>query len=281
MRRPKPSIPGLSAQRSCSRSYACARLYAIGTQLAVLLSFGQPVLAQQVPVEQAISVGAYHARGDYGENLDTKINYLPISYEYNRERWGLQFMVPHLQVTGFGNVLVNVGGITQAVAGDRVTREQGPGDAVVTALYHLDPIAGVFLDLRIDLKLPTADEKRALGTGEMDISAQVDASANIGEAAIFASAGYNLRGKTGLYPGLKNSFFTQLGIAKPIDEVFSIGAFYDYRQSASRYTPESHELSPYFSWQFSEAWSFTGLAVFGFTDASAERAIMGQLRYRW
>ena len=230
---------------------------------------------------QAITLGGYHARGAYGEEIDTKINYLPISYEYSSGNWSWQATVSHLQVTGLGNVLVNVGGVTQAVAGTEVTRERGPGDTVLTAIYHLDPVGGIFMDLRLDLKLPTADEKRALGTGETDLSGQLDLSANLGSAAVFASLGYNARGKTNLYPGLRNSFFTQLGVAQPLNDSFSIGIFHDYRQAASAYSPESHELTPYFSWQFSERWSFTGLAIFGFTDASADSAMMGQLRYSW
>lgn len=249
---------------------------------AIALLSGICLYAQSVSAqEQALTLGAYHARGDYGEVVDTKINYLPVSYEYSHGNWSWQATLPYLQVTGLGNVLVNVGGVTQAVAGNEVTRERGLGDAVVTTIYHLAPLGGIYLDLRLDLKLPTADEKRALGTGEIDVSGQLDISANVGTAAVFASLGYNARGRTDLYPGLRNSFLTQLGFARPISDRFSIGVFHDYRQAASRDSPESHELAPYFSYQFSESWSFTGLAVFGLTEASADQAVMGQLRYSW
>ena len=250
-----------------------------GVMLLCVLS---PILTQGAfAQDQAITLGAYRAQGDYGEALDTKINYLPLGYELNRGNWSWQVVLPLLQVTGLGNVLVNVGGVTQAVAGNELTRESGMGDAVLSSIYHFEPIGALFIDLRVDAKLPTADEGRALGTGETDIGAQIDLSANAGSAAVFASLGYNYRGKTELYPGLKNSLFAQLGYATALTDNFSLGIFYDFRQPASGFSPESHELAPYFSWQFSERWSFTGMTVFGFTDASADQAVLGQLRYSW
>ncbi len=230
---------------------------------------------------QAFSLGAYHARGDFGADVDTRINYLPLSYELSTERWTLMATASRLEVTGLGNVLVNVGGVTQAVAGDEVVTQSGLGDTVLSALYHFDPAGQLFFDLRIDAKLPSADERKALGTGEIDVALQLDLSANVGSAAVFASLGYNKRGKTSLYPGLLNSLYTQLGFAKPLGERLSVGALYDFRQSASEFSTESHELTPYLSWQLSPSWSFTALTVFGFTDASPDTAVMGQLRYSW
>lgn len=230
---------------------------------------------------RALSFGGYHARGDFGEMTETRINYLPVSFEYSQAKWTLLATVSRLEVTGLGNVLVNVGGVTQAVAGNEVVTQKGMGDSVLSAIYHFDPIGDWFLDFRLDVKVPTADEEKALGTGELDIGAQLDVSANVGEAAVFASLGYNKRGKSMLYPGLKDSFYAQVGVANPLTESISAGVFYDFRQSASRFSTESHELSPYVSWQLNDSWSFTTLGIFGFTDASPETGVMGQLRFSW
>lgn len=250
--------------------------------ILLLLQHGAAAQAQtETQASRALSLGVYHARGDFGEMTDTRINYLPLSFEYSQAKWTLLATVSRLEVTGLGNVLVNVGGVTQAVAGNEVVTQKGMGDSVLSAIYHFDPIGRWFFDFRLDVKVPTAEEEKALGTGELDIGAQLDVSANVGEAALFASLGYNKRGKSMLYPGLKDSFYTQVGIANPLSESVSAGVFYDYRQSASRFSTESHELSPYVSWQISDSWSFTTLGIVGFTDASPEIGVMGQLRYSW
>lgn len=272
-------MSSVSAATRFSNSSSGA-LYCCAILLPLLL--GSTLQAQTEPqASRALSIGGYHARGDFGESTDTRINYLPLSFEYSTPKWTLLATVSHLQVTGLGNVLVNVGGITQAVAGNVVVTQKGMGDSIVSAIYHFDPLDGLFFDFRLDVKVPTADEKKALGTGELDIGAQLDLSANVGEAAVFASLGYNKRGKSMLYPGLKNSFYTQVGVANPLTESVSAGVFYDYRQSASRFSTESHELSPYLSWQLDDSWSVTALGIFGFTDASPEIGVMGQLRYSW
>lgn len=250
-----------------------------------------PMMALSWPVwgqaedewRQAVSVGAYYARGDYGEPLDTSIYYYPVSYEASKGKWGFQLTVPYLEVSGPGNVLINIGGVTQSLASDEVSQSGGPGDTVASLIYRFDPWSAraPFVDLRVDVKIPTADEVKALGTGEPDTSVQLDFSQAVGDAALFATAGYNWRGKTTLYAGLQNGFFGQLGFSKPITEAVQAGAFYDYRQAASDFAHESHELVPYISWQLDKNWSFTGLSILGFTEASAEVSVMGQLRYSW
>lgn len=257
---------------------------------AALLLAGKLVLlpvslyAQQgSDIQQAISLGAYGAQGDFGEAVDTRIRYFPLTYELDRGKWGFQLLVPQIEVTGLGNVLINIGGVTQSVASDEVTTSRGMGDSIASLIYRFDPISAnaPFIDFRLDVKIPTADEQKALGTGEYDYSMQLDFSRAMGSGAVFATTGYNIRGKTDLYAGLQNSFFAQLGFSAPLSERLSAGAFYDYRQAASEFSRETHELVPYFSWQINESWSFTGLTIWGFTDASADTTLMGQIRYSW
>jgi len=234
-------------------------------------------------LQQSLGFGAYYASGDYGEADTTEIFYFPLSYEANIGKWGFQVVAPWLEVTGLGNVLVNVGGVTRAVAGTSRVTSSGIGDVIASAIYRFDPLssAAPFIDLRLDVKLPTADENKSLGTGEADFSMQIDLSKNMGNSVVFATFGRNHRGKSSLYSGLRDSSFAQLGLARPITERWNAGIFYDYREAASSYSQESHELVPYMSWQLSEKWSFTTLTTVGFTDASADYSVMGQLNYSW
>lgn len=234
-------------------------------------------------LKHRVSFASYYSNGSYGEDIDTSILYLPVSYAINRGKWGAQLTATHLDVEGVGNILVNIGGVNRAVASNQLERNRGLGDTTLALTYQMDPISETspFIDFRLDIKLPTADRERGLGTGETDYSAQVDISQNYGNSVLFGTLGYTFRGKTDFFAGLEDSAFLQLGIARPLNSQWNVGVFYDYREPASTFSPEIHELVPYFSWQISDRWSLTGLAAFGGTDASAESALLGQISYSW
>ncbi|MDP6536607.1 MAG: transporter [Gammaproteobacteria bacterium] len=238
---------------------------------------------QQPPLNHALSIGAYYAKGDYGELLDTTIHFFPVTYSLDRGNWGFQLMVPQIRIEGLGNVLVNIGGLNRAVTATQVSTSSGIGDSVATLVYRFDPISASapFVELRLDAKLPTADEEKGLGTGEADYSIQADLSQYFGTAMIFATLGYNFRGTSRLYEGLQDSAFAQLGFVYPLNQGWSFGTFYDYREAASSFTPETHDLVPFVSWQLNEKWTFTAMTAWGFTDASADITALGQLSYRW
>ncbi len=252
--------------------------------LGLLTSTSSSVWSQEQSVlRQSITVAGYYADGDYGETTDTTILYFPVSYRANYGKWGFELLVPHLQVEGLGNVLLNVGGVTRAVAGTQVTTSRGMGDSIVSVTYQVDPLSATapFIDLRLDIKIPTADEDKSLGTGETDYSVQIDLSQNLGNAGVFASLGYNFRGKSNLFEGLEDSAFAQLGFVYPLSDKINAGVFYDFREPASSFSGETHEIVPYFTWQISENWIFTGVSSWGFTDASADVTVLGQLSYSW
>ncbi len=249
-----------------------------------LVALSGPVQPQDYnAIKQTVSFASYFSSGDYGEDADTDILYFPVSYSVNRGNWGAQLTVPHLQVEGAGNVLVNIGGVNRAVAGKLRERNSGVGDSTLALTYQMKPFSDTspFIDFRLDLKIPTADRDKGLGTGETDYSAQVDISQNYANSVFFGTFGYTFRGKTEFYAGLENSAYVQLGVARPIAPQWNVGVFYDFREPASTFSPEIHELVPYFSWQISNRWSFTGLAAFGFTQASAGTAVLGQISYSW
>ena len=243
-----------------------------------------PIIAQSNSnIKQTVSLASYFSSGDYGGDRDTDIYYFPVSYSANKGKWGAQLTVPHLQVEGVGNVLVNIGGVNRAVSGNQLERNSGIGDSTLALTYQMDPFSETspFIDFRLDIKIPTADRNWGLGTGEADYSTQVDISHNYGNSVLFGTLGYTFRGKTDFYAGLIDSAYAQLGIARPFALRWNVGIFYEYREPASTFSPEIHELVPYFSFQISDSWSFTGLTAFGFTQASATAAVLGQINYSW
>lgn len=239
--------------------------------------------SEESSLSQSLHLGGYYSNGDYGEPIDTAVIYLPFSYELNSAKWGFQLTVPYIDVNGLGNVLINVGGATKAVAGTEITDENGLGDSIAAFTYRLDPVSSSapFIDLRLNIKIPTADESKTLGTGEADYSLQIDLTQQLGGFIGFASLGYTLRGTTELFEGLEDSFYVQLGVDYPLSNNLRVGAFYDYREAASSLSDEVHEIVPYISKTLSEKWTFTAFTTIGFTDASADYAVLGQFSYRW
>lgn len=237
----------------------------------------------QSDTTQALTAGYYRAQGDFGLNLDTSIGYFPLSYEFDRGNWGFQLLAAALEVEGPGAVLINLGGVNQAIAGSDITTERGVGDTIASAIYHIEPgsPSATFFDLRFDIKLPTASEAKGLGTGEFDYNLQLDASQQWRGLLLFSSIGYSVRGESELFTGLRNGAYVQLGAALNLGDRLSGGIFYDYREPTSDFTPESHELSPYLNWRLSGNWSITSLLSKGYTEASPDWSFYTSLRYSW
>lgn len=256
-----------------------------GIGLSLCCSAQEP---DALPAQHNLSVGAYFSSGDYGELHDTTIHYLPVSYDYTASNWNLKVAIPYLEVSGAGNVLVNVGGIgTGDLSGfessEDSTTSRGKGDTVLSATYQFPSFAeGMpFIDLGIEVKIPTADEEKSLGTGKTDYGLQLDLYQMLGDSTLFATAGYKFRGKSTLFSEMSNSAYLSLGFSRPLSQKWSYGLIYDYREAASESSKETHEVLPYMSWLPAPGWTLMSYAVKGFTRDSADYALGMQLNYRW
>lgn len=227
------------------------------------------------------ALGFYYSRGEYGESSDTRIRYLPASHEVAKGRWRFKATVPILEITGPANVLVNVGSVG-GFSGARVSAE-GIGDVSFNLTYEAPAWSAnaPFIDISVEIKAPTADPKQGLGTGRLDTGLQVDLYQLAGPLTVFASAGYRYRRQSPFYPGLENSLFGSLGASARLGDSLQYGLIYDYRQAASTFSGETHELLPYLSWVVSSHWSMMLYTVSGFTEDSADFAAGMQLSRRW
>ncbi|PCH58445.1 MAG: hypothetical protein COC19_08485 [SAR86 cluster bacterium] len=97
----------------------------------------------------------------------------------------------------------------------------------------------------------------------------------------FASLGYKLRGESDLFAGLENTFYTSLSVERAVNSRWSLGLIYDYREAASSFSQETHELLPYLRWSPNAHWDFSAFSIFGFTQDSPDIGVLGQLSYRW
>lgn len=236
-----------------------------------------------------LSLGAYAATGDYGSGIDTSLGYMPLSLALERGAWRGQLTTSRLVVEGPGSVLVNLGGVTRAFAAEEVSWRRGTGDALLELGYtqaaDSSPSGGLLrrssLTYRLIAKLPTASVEKGLGTGELDVSLQIDGALPLASSVVFASVGYSDRGASSLYPDILSSGFAQLGVARRTSARTSVGLLYDFRETASSLYADAHEASLYGSLEFDRHWTLTGLVSAGLNESSADAGLYFQLSYRW
>ncbi|MDT8428600.1 MAG: transporter [Pseudomonadales bacterium] len=258
-----------------------------------------PLLALEVSAqEHNLTLGGFYSKGDYDQEEDTRLFYVPLSYDYTRNNWRFKATVPHLRITGTGNVLVNTGGVgrnddvTETGVAEQTVSASGVGDILLGVSYQFPALfdKGPYLDVTAEIKLPTADEKKGLGTGEYDYGLQLDAYQLLGQTTLFATLGYRKRGDSDLFAELEDTVWGSLGLQRPLASSWvsanipgqlSIGLIYDYREAASISSNETHELVPFLSWSPLPRWSFMTYIIEGFTSDSADRAAGVQLNYRW
>lgn len=234
-----------------------------------------------------LSAGAYYSQGDYGQGSDTSIYYFPLSFERSLGSWKLQASTAHVEISGAGNVLVNVGGVgrneLEQALSTRSQRHAGIGDTVLSATYQVPSFSASapFFDLSVELKLPTADETKGLGSGAYDYGVQLDAYQQVGQATLFATLGYKIRERSEIFSTMADSAFLSLGLMRPLNATWSYGVIYDFREAASTQSSETHELLPFLSVGLANNWTLMTYAVKGFTQDSADIAVGAQLNYRW
>lgn len=229
------------------------------------------------------SIGAYYSRGKYGDafaETDTRIRYLPLAHEVKRGNWRYKATVPALEISGPANVLVNLGSV--GGTGNRA-QAGGLGDIVLNATYELPPLGQhlPFLDLGVEIKLPTADDSRGLGTGRLDAGIQLDAFQVVRGNTLFGTLGYKYRRPSPVYPDIRNAWIASLGIGRTITGNWQGGIIYDYRQAVSDLTGETHELLPYLSVSATERLQMMVYFIHGFTEDSPDRGLGIQMSFQW
>jgi len=141
---------------------------------AVLLASvaGRTAHAEIRPWELSSSIT--YVTGDYGTDVDSDLVYIPVILQRNTDRWKASVTVPWLWIENSGDVTI-VGGVPEG-GGDVGFKQthSGLGDVRLQGTYFAwfpgelkEWAPGI--DLSADLKLPTADEDKGLGTGETDL----------------------------------------------------------------------------------------------------------------
>src|SRR4029077_4705287 len=191
----------------------------------------QAVAGQTGAAQTSVAVGAEYTTGKFGGTETTDTLYIPFVFRHETGPWVLKATVPWLRITGPGNV-IGAGADRVVVPGGNAARrtESGLGDIVLSGFYNLmdERKGGLGLDLGGKIKLPTADETKGLGTGELDYAVQLDFFKPFDATTLFGSIGYRIYGNP---PGqtLRDVPYAAIGASYRMSQQASVGVAYDYR----------------------------------------------------
>jgi hypothetical protein len=147
----------------------------------------------------------------------------------------------------------------------------GMGDLVTSLTWaaYDNAQTGIAVDLIGKVKWGTADEKKGLGTGKNDVSAQADIYKTLGKTAIFATLGYKVYGDpSGI--DFKNVGYGGLGVSHRLSDLTSGGLTWDYRPKVTTNGKPTNEITAFMTRKFSDATKMQFYLVKGLSDGSPD-----------
>ncbi len=215
---------------------------------------------------------AYYS-GDFGTGISTDITYLPLIFGMTTKRHDLRVTVPFVSIRTEEPVTFAGGEvIRRGPGGAGSTSEAGPGDVVVQEEYFFVQgtvrrpwVSGIFR-----VKLPTADESRGLGTGEVDYGPGLGIVLPAGRRwTLVGALQYLVRGDP---PGadFRNTLWITAGAQARISDSGSVNLFYDDRQSILRGRENIRDLTLGYDRRLSPAVTFRSAAYVGLSDTAED-----------
>jgi len=236
------------------------------------------------------STGTDFSSGDYGgDTSDTDITYVPVVASYRSGLWNWQATVPWVQIEGTGTVVgAGDGGVVvRNPRRDRpvpeetvVTSESGLGDIWLSGSVGVAAIPGdlFYLDLGAKVKLPTADEDKGLGTGEVDYTLQADFFKPLGNMTPFLTLAYKMRGEpTGVE--LDDSLYVSVGSDFRVGDTSNLGLSLDIQEAANSQSEDVLELFGYLNQELSSNWALILYGYSGLKDGSPDYGLGFQVTY--
>ena len=229
-----------------------------------------------------LSTGVDYSSGDYGDSVDTDMIYVPFSVSYKSGLWTGKVTAAWLSIDGPGNVIGGGdGGVVLPGRGNTARTESGLGDAWTSLGYELQsfPAELGYLDIIGKIKIPTADEKKGLGTGETDYTAQLDYAYAAGDFTPLATIAYKIKGDpSGL--DLDDVFYLSAGIDWRESDTTHYGFTFDFQEASTNNVDDSLELFTYMNYKLSSLWSLTPYFYFGFSESSPDYGGGVQFTYK-
>lgn len=248
--------------------------------VAVAFTGRHPAMAGETskPAKVTLSCGYSYITGKYGRATATTVSYAPVTLKVKEEHWVVKVTVPYISVSGPG-----VGGSDGGDLGGSTSTgtEKGLGDVQLSYSYLYTLGSPDFTgDMTVKFKLPTADEHRNLGTGEMDYTVQAGLNRNFGDFYVTGSAGRKMNGSSDRFR-LRDVWRYSVGGGMNVNPYLMIGASYDFREASSATGHSVSQVTGFMNYNLTNTWGVQVYAGTGFTVSSPDFSSGVQLNYKF
>ncbi|MBY0473439.1 MAG: hypothetical protein K2Q13_00060 [Nitrosomonas sp.] len=172
-----------------------------------------------------------------------------------------------------------IGGIPLGGSSFNRTTQSGLGDVVAAFSYNLIDHAptGIAFDITTRIKIPTANAKQNMGSGQVDYAIQGDLFKTMSKLTLSATFGYRILGNpSGIT--FHNVLYGATGAGYQLSPSVTMGANYTMGQSPVR-LEDSRDLTLYLSQRVSNNFRLNAYGIRGFSDRSPDWGGGINLRY--
>lgn len=250
-----------------------ARLIRELTIAAILMAY----LGSSSAAELKTSLGLNYFQGEYDQDRTTKIMHSAFDARYRNFPWEVRLTLPWLKIDGYGGIDGNGNIIGDGSGEHRV--DTGIGDIPLKVSYYYMPnteqplLKSSFFKFSGQIKFPSADENKGLGTGEFDYTLETQWIKPMEHYTPFTTLGYTYVGKTS-ESILVNRWFYKVGTVYQWQKNFQSGIMYTYKQPSSKPRQSDQKLIGFFNWRLPESqWGIEGYTLAGLTNAAPDYAV--------
>jgi len=212
--------------------------------------------------------------GKYGTPDRTDSVYIPFTLKRYYDNANVSVTAPYLRQSSTGQV-TRVGGIPVRVgrgSGVAVTSaESGLGDILVRGAYTLKREGPKSFDLALagKLKLPTADENKGLGTGEMDEGVGLEFSKEVTPRwSLLSDVYYTIIGVPDGMGFNSSQVSLDVGFYRPLRENLALTVLYETSSAIVDGNPDPRSISGTLSYSAPGGIQFSGGLTLGISDGS-------------
>lgn len=232
-----------------------------------LLAAAMATVAVTLPVRAdrlSFSGGAEYSVGDYGDPEDTTVWYEYVSARYSMAPIAFKVTVPFLQIDGPATVTddgeVEGGGATRMVS--------GIGDISLASTYTFAwKSEKMYLDFTGRVRLPTGDQDRGLGSGEVDYALIAAVDKNFEGFSVNAKGGRRFLGSS-IARDREDGWLAGVGMSVDLSKETEIGTSIDWREASFDTSPDPADIDLFVRHSLTKDLRLNVYALAGLSDGS-------------
>jgi hypothetical protein len=148
-------------------------------------------------------------------------------------------------------------------------KRSGIGDVNVAMTYSFDLGNDLYFEPTAKVKLPTASRSKRLGTGQVDVTLSSDLVKSVGNASFYIHGRRKFAGKAA-GSTIRSTWGAGAGASVKAGDGFTLGADYDWQQSAFAGRKPSSEVTGWANMRLADGLGLTLYASTGLNNNSAD-----------